>query len=944
MPGPVVVAPWVRTRLRAFPGAALALALLVAVTAFLAAAFPRAVEAYGTDGLRHRIASADPRDSVVELGVRTDRSTEAAHVAPEPLGALHEAVVGALPEPVRADADQSSYGVRTTRPLPAAGGGLPAPDGLPPEFTLATPSDLARHATVRAGRLPAGRAAVNATEVEAAVTTGTAASLGLAPGSVVRLPRDGGGPLTVRITGVLRPRSPERAYWSVEPLLRTPELTARDTAGAPRYLWSAALLLPPASAPALLGTGGEPQAFWRIAPGTGHLTAGDAPALRAAVASLSGGPDLTAMRRTLGTTAVVDTRLGELLASYDAMRSAVGPVVAVAAFGTGTVAVVVVAMAGGLAATRRRDELALLRSRGGSLRGIGGRLLAETAVAAVPAAVLGLMLAVWLVGSGPVGYAGAGAAAVALVACAALPLRAVYPLRRPEVGGGRDDLVAARPSRRRTVAELTLLVLAVGAVVALRQGAPDRGGALGGGVLGDGAPGGGVLGGGVPAGAAQDPGGVLTGAAPVLVALVAALVLVRLYPVPLRWLARPARRLRGVVGPLSLARAARSPAAGVLPLLALLVALTTAAFGGSVLAGMSEARDEAAVLATGADARVAGAGEAAPLPPAVVEAVRDVPGVREAVPVQVEYGVPLAARPGVPGSMSVTLIGVDPEAYAALARRGGRGGFRPADLAREGPPDGGREPLLPAIVSPSVAELTGSEQRLVQARAGTFRMRVAGVRERTPAVPGADFIVVNAAHLAYRADTVLLVNGSMDGGELRAAVRSVGGGLSVLLRSQARAAFVASPVQTGAERLYALAVAAGAGYAALALLLSLLHGTPGRVALLARLRTMGLSRRQARWLVGMEALPQALLAAVGGASAGWATVALLAPGVDPARLALVAAPGLAPPAGVLLLADPWALALPAAGVLVLAAVVAVGQARWVVRRGPIGELGAGDAR
>jgi putative ABC transport system permease protein len=938
MPGPVVVAPWVRTRLRAFPGAAVALALLVAVTAFLAAAFPRAVEAYGTDGLRHRIASADPRDSVVELGVRTDRSTEAAHIAPEPLGALHEAVVGALPQPVRADADQSSYGVRTTRPLPAAGGGLPAPDGLPPEFTLATPSDLARHATVRAGRLPAGRAAVTATEVEAAVTTGTAASLGLAAGSVVRLPRDG-GPLAVRITGILQPRSPERAYWSVEPLLRTPELTARDTAGAPRYFWSAALLLPPASAPALLGTGGEPQAFWRIAPGTGHLTAGDAPALRAAVASLSGGPDLTAMRRTLGPTAVVDTRLGELLASYDAMRSAVGPVVAVAAFGTGTVAVVVLAMAGGLAAARRRDELALLRSRGGSLRGIGGRLLAETAVVAVPAAALGLLLAVWLVGSGPVGYAGAGAAAVALVACAALPLRAVYPLRRPEVGGGRDDLVAARPSRRRTVAELTLLVLAVGAVVALRQGPRGRGDAQGDGVLG-----GGALGGDVPAGAAQDPGGVLTGAAPVLVALVAALVLVRLYPVPLRWLARPARRLRGVVGALSLARAARSSAAGVLPLLALLVALTTAAFGGSVLAGMAAARDEAAVLATGADARVAGAAEAAPLPPALVEAVRGVPGVREAVPVQVEYGVPLAARPGVPGSMSVTLIGVDPEAYAALARRGGRGGFRPADLARTGPPDGGREPLLPAIVSPSVAELTGSEQRLVQARAGTFRMRVAGVRERTPAVPGADFIVVNAAHLAYRADTVLLVNGSMDGAELRAAVRPVGGGLSVLLRSQARAALVASPVQTGAERLYALAVAAGAGYAALALLLSLLHGTPGRVALLARLRTMGLSRRQARWLVGLEALPQALLAAVGGASAGWATVALLAPGVDPARLALVAAPGLAPPAGAPLPADPWALALPAAGVLVLAAVVAVGQARWVVRRGSIGELGAGDAR
>ncbi|NED16742.1 hypothetical protein G3I31_00850, partial [Streptomyces sp. SID9913] len=53
-----VIAPWVRTRLRTAPGTALALALLVAVTAFLAAALPRSVDRYGDTGLRQAVESA----------------------------------------------------------------------------------------------------------------------------------------------------------------------------------------------------------------------------------------------------------------------------------------------------------------------------------------------------------------------------------------------------------------------------------------------------------------------------------------------------------------------------------------------------------------------------------------------------------------------------------------------------------------------------------------------------------------------------------------------------------------------------------------------------------------------------------------------------------------------------------------------------------------------
>lgn len=281
------------------------------------------------------------------------------------------------------------------------------------------------------------------------------------------------------------------------------------------------------------------------------------PELRSAVASLEGGPELLKMRGVAGDTVTVSTDLDEVLTAFDGIRAAIEPVVTVAAVGIGAVAAVVLLMTGGLLAARRHAELALLRARGGSLTGIGGRLLAETAVTAVPAAALGLLLAVLAVGEARLWPAAVGAASVAVLVCVALPLRTTLLHRTPQLHGGRDDLVSARPSRRRTVAELTLLVLAVGAVAALRRRGTDSAGGT----------------------------DLLVSAAPVLVGLIAAVVLVRLYPLPLRLALRSVSRLRGAVGFLSLARAGRTSAAGTLPLLALLVALTTAAFGGSVLAG-----------------------------------------------------------------------------------------------------------------------------------------------------------------------------------------------------------------------------------------------------------------------------------------------------------------------------------------------------------------------
>ncbi|WP_432145332.1 FtsX-like permease family protein, partial [Streptomyces sp. bgisy084] len=471
------------------------------------------------------------------------------------------------------------------------------------------------------------------------------------------------------------------------------------------------------------------------------------------------------------------------------------------------------------------------------------------------------------------------------------------------------------PSRRRTVAELTVLVLAVGAVLALRGRSTATGGV-----------------------------DALVSTAPVLIGVIAALVLMRLSPIVPRLAARPAARTAGLTGFLSLARAGRAPSTAGLPLLALVVALTTASFGGSVLAGVAAARDHAALTAVGAEARISAD---KPLPEALRRAAGKVPGVENAVPLRID--VQAADDNGPP----LYLVIADAEAYARLARATGLGAFPAQNLA-----DPGGDRPLPALVSPHFLTRFGRAPMALQPEFGQLVIRPETVRADTPAQPGGDFVVVDAGSVARRypdtyrdpatGPSVLLLSGrSLDTGALRTAVRAhTPGSLSVrlALRSAVRDGFADSPLQQGAIRLYTAAVAAGAGFALLALLLSLLQAAPQRGQLLARLRTMGMAPAQGRWLLVLEALPPALLAAVGGALAGVATIRLLGPGTDLTALALPGISGGGAADTVRLHTDPASLLLPSAGVVALALAVALAQVWLSGRRLESTELRAGDTR
>ncbi|MGC3004999.1 ABC transporter permease, partial [Streptomyces sp. G35A] len=181
----------------------------------------------------------------------------------------------------------------------------------------------------------------------------------------------------------------------------------------------------------------------------------------------------------------------------------------------------------------------------------------------------------------------------------------------------------------------------------------------------------------------------------------------------------------------------------------MLTALTTAAFGGSVLTGVADARDRAAVLTVGADARVE---SLTTLPAGLADRVRRVPGVRDVTAVGVAYDAhPRDER------LTVPVAGVDPAGYAALTRHTDIGAFdRNALTATPG------ARILPALASPAVADRYGTRPFPVHLDGGAFvTVRIVAVRERTPAVAGEEFLVVDRAGLPARTarPAVLLVTG-----------------------------------------------------------------------------------------------------------------------------------------------------------------------------------------
>ncbi|TQF03163.1 hypothetical protein E6W39_14055 [Kitasatospora acidiphila] len=542
-------APWVRTRLRTSRAAAVLLAVLVLGTGFLAAALPRTLDRDADQAVARLLAdqpgaglSARVMDNDSGLSTGDPRGLFNLTTVNDVASAIQKQLVAPLaPTP-----GSASYGAHSLKGRPLLDPGLPRP-GIPdPTLNLFTIVGELNHVTVVQGRAPQAVTYMNAlksgTLYEVMLSKATADRLGVKVGAFLTTP----GKDQVHVVGIFQPKDPKDPFWDASPCVLTACLNY-DQERPPEPYWNTSGLINEAMMSTLPDYASS-ELFWQIPVDPKHMHASQIPAAQQLVSSILNGQRAAGLRdQTAISDLQLDSPLPDVFAQAQRDQAAAAPIYAIGPVGAGAVALVLLALAAGLAVDRRQAELLLLRARGGSLRDIGGRLLAETAVLVVPAAVLGTALALVLLPTPRWGAAVLLGAATALASLLPFPIRAVLMLRANGPRGGRNQrteraagrrpfaLVRALGDPRRLIAELGALVLAVGAVVAVRR----RGVA--------------------PPGSSLD---LLLSSAPLLLALAGAVLLARIFPLLLSPAVLLARRGRGALGFLGLARATRAGGVG----------------------------------------------------------------------------------------------------------------------------------------------------------------------------------------------------------------------------------------------------------------------------------------------------------------------------------------------------------------------------------------------
>ncbi|MEV6693752.1 ABC transporter permease [Micromonospora sp. NPDC051196] len=835
-------------RIRAYGAHLGLLAALGLVAALLVTAVPRLANGYADRSLHADVARLPHlvRDVSLAVEQQPDARPEQRVTAGE---ADLDRFAEALPQPLPALVDRRWYAAGLDEEtLTATGDDPPMDGGALKKVGLRAQTGVQEAAVLTAGRWPrteVGRSA------EVAVSTAVAEILSLRPGSRLRFAGPGGlRQAPAQVVGVFTARDAGDPVWDDLMLALNPVVPVAD--GEP-YLAMAVTDLAGIDA-VVAGSGASPTYEWRYRLDERRL---DAATLEAVVAAVN------ETRRTEWLPdSTVHTSLDMALVRFAEQLHAVQALLAIAQTGLVASLLGLILLAARLTVQRRRDELALLRARGASLAAIGRRTLVEAAPVQPVAVLIG-----WLIATRVPGRSDGALWAVLLLAVlttAVLPVLAMLSQRRVGSATGRVDLVRQRPSARRLTLEASVLVLAGLGVVLLRRRGLDAAGGV-------------------------DP---YLSSVPVLVAVAAALVAIRLLPWPLRLVGRLAGRARGALLFLGVARAGRGAPVALGPLAVLIVAVSTGVFGGVVTTTVAAARDRAATLTVPGDAWLTGWAFS---PDAGDELIR-VPGVQAVARVSVESSRRLLSELGPQAKVlgQARVLVVDAPAFADVVARSGVDVDVPAALRSAARGDG----PVPAVVSSTLAvELGDGAVADVQSR--LYEFRVAAVADDFPGVGlGVDrFVVLPWQALPEYELTPIIPNRYLIAGDgideaklLEVADATQRRRQSAVLgrevtRTQlpaaleTRRAYRDGLERTGANEVLTLAFTAGAaGGAALAVLavgFAVVADASGRGRMLSRLRTMGLSAAHGRRLLVYELVPLVVVAALAGAAVGIALPRLL---------------------------------------------------------------------
>jgi putative ABC transport system permease protein len=731
--------------------------------------------------------------------------------------------------------------------------------------------------------------------VQVAVTTATAARFGLRVGTTLRVRA-----LRLVVTGIIRPERPATNFWTETPGAAAPTV-AQGTSGA--SYWVGTVFVGP-GALHLVESLLNPeymQVTWGFPVAVSRPTANQVSPLQASLDSMTSS-GLVIIGDSGPVVVTVASQLPGILAPFIAADLAVAPLLGLLYVSLAVTGAVVVLLGAWLVAEHRHAEFALMRARGAALHQLGWLVLRGSAVITVAAGAAATALAIRLTpGNGS--QVGLWLAAVTIGVTLAGPVLITAVRHRvpgPGTSGGAGRPVSRRSGPRRIVIEVALLTVAIGGLVVLRVQGLSAGGT-----------------------------NLYPSAAPVLVAVPAAIIVLRGYPAVAHELARIAGRSRGVVAFVGLARATRTSPGAALPAFALVLALAMVTFAAMVSAAITHGQADASWRQVGADAIVeAQAGY--PITAALQHQIASVPGVTGTA-TGVAYQALLQ-----PSGSELTAVFVRPASYAAVVDQAP--GPRLPLAALSGNAAGRPGGIIPAVATPAAAQLVGAAEAQLSLGTQNVTMRLAGLISRVPGVAGGPVVVMPLRALGQNPPEpgLMLVAGPhLDGPRLSAIVARALPGGTVTLRAAVLAALTTSPVPQAAQTALIQGMAAAAGFGALVLLLSLLLGARTRDMTLARLATMGLRRWQAQLLQATETLPPVVAAAIGGIACAWALVPLVGPSLNVAAFAGTGSAAVVAPAVVPLVAS-------AAGLVLAALLVLTAQAVITYRRGSARALRIAD--
>jgi putative ABC transport system permease protein len=844
---------------------------IVACTSFLFAAAPRLLNRVSDDAVRYGVTTASPVDRNLRLDATgfISPGTEGGVSGIREYAAEREAE---LPGSVEALVSDRFLGVTTVH-LAVERSIIFA--------TLRYQERVTDDARLVAGRWPVDLGmplkqvrigdetdATPPTVFEAAVSSSIADAIGAHVGDRLpvaldvgdaRIPRTvfGIAPTDVEIVGIYEALDPTAEEWAGSGLLEPTFIYGVEGIVA---IYATAYI--PAEAYPSLEASQLPFIFdWHYKIDPARVDGGQVEALHADLQRLSliaASKDnryLESSGATVGLTNVsMSSGLLGILDGVSAQRARAESVLSIAALGPFGLAGGAIGMLALLLVRRRRHGLLLARGRGASGGLLLGTQLLEVTLLAGSAAVIGLLLALSVVPARAAPLSPILALVVAVTAVAVL-VAATWPAaRRPLVQFERDDPPVLRVPPRRLVIEATIVIVAVVAVVLLRQRGLT--------VTADGDT------------ARADP---LLAAVPLLSGLAAGVIAMRLYPLPVRALGWLAARRTDFVPVVGLRTVARHPAVANLPLLVLMLTAAFGSFASVIQSSINQGQIDSSYLNVGADYRLEAIGLGS-LPASLDPAT--LPGVAAAAAGVVDRAAAYVNKANERSTIDLDMV--DAAAYAKVTAHTASDPRWPSTFLAQPPVVGaGTEGSpIPAIASaefpPGNDALNVGDTFTVKLADQPLQFRLVGRSAGFAGLGDApNFAIVpldwmTAAGPAMSlAPTVMWLRGSTDAAEpLATAVSASADDVHLVSRHDLYRRVHEAPLGMAVAAGFGIALGVSVLYLALTMVGAVIMSAAGRSRDLAYLRTLGVSTRQALALTAVENAPPVLVAIIPGVLLG----------------------------------------------------------------------------